>query len=69
MRLSKPPGQLGHAVAGPVAQFGQHVGQIGAQVDVQSAAGFDDGDNGCHFGTELRAAQMQPIFAFMNNYS
>jgi len=26
-------GQLGGAIGGPIAQFGQHVSQIGAQVD------------------------------------
>ena len=42
-------GQLGDAVDGPVAQFGQDVEEIGAQVDVQTAAGFHDGGDGRNF--------------------
>jgi len=36
-------GQLGDALDRPVAQFGQDVEEIGAQVDVQTTAGFHDG--------------------------
>ena len=61
--------EFGDAIDGPVAEFGEDVTEIGVQIDVESAAGFDEGGDGGDFGTGLLAAQMQPVFAVMASLS
>ena len=68
-RLPSGWGEFGNAVNGPVTEFGEDIAEIGAQVDVQAAAGFDEGGDGGDFGTGLLAAQMQPVFAVMASLS
>ena len=55
--------ELGDAIDGPVAEFGEDICEIGEQIDVQAAAGLDEGGDGRDFGTGLLAAQMEPVFA------
>ena len=54
--------QFGHAVDRPCAELGEDVIEVGAQIDLQAAAGFDDGSNGGDLGSGLLAANVQPIF-------
>ncbi len=62
-RLPDGGRELGDAIAGPVAEFGEDVTEIGVHIEVEPAAGFDEGGDGRDFGTGLLAAQMQPVFA------
>ena len=64
--LSSFPGagrQLAHAVDRPLAQLGKHVAKVGAEIDVEPAAGFYDRSNRGDLRPGLWAADMQPVFA------
>ena len=59
--------QFGHAVDGPLAQSGEHVVEMLAQMNVQASAGLDDRGDGRHLGAGLFAADMQPVFPAQHN--
>jgi len=61
--------QFRHAVDRPLAEFGEDVVEVLAQIDLQAAAGFHDGSNGGDFRSGLLAANMEPIFLFMTSLS
>ena len=61
-RPSKPLASTRHAVDGPLPQFGQHVPQMAAQVDVQTPAGLDNGSDGGNFWGRLADCQCAATF-------
>jgi hypothetical protein len=65
---SRGPGhwrEFRQAVNRDVGQSGQDSGEIVANPDLKAAAGFDDGDDGCHLRPSLRTAQVYPILPVM----
>jgi len=52
-----------------VGKSGKHRSQVIADGDIDSAAGFDDRENGGDFGSGLLAADVDPVFATKRNRS
>jgi len=66
LRLRRFPGrggQFGDPVDGPIAQLGQDVIEVLAQIDVHATAGLHDRGDGGDFRSGLLTAQVQPVFA------
>ena len=53
--------ELGKAVHGRVGEAGEDGGQVIAYGDVDPSAGFDDGEHGGDFGSDLLAADVDPV--------
>ena len=65
LRLRRFPSrgcQFGDLGDGPIAQLGQDVIEVLAQINVQATAGFDDRGNGGDFRSGLLTANVQPVF-------
>ena len=54
---------MGQAMHRRVGKSGKHRSQVIADGDIDSAAGFDDRENGGDFGSGLLAANVDPVFA------
>jgi len=57
--------QFGDSGDGPIAQLGQDVIEVLAQINVQATAGLHDRGDGGDFRSGLLTANVQPIFAVM----
>src|SRR5581483_4406291 len=55
--------QFAHPVDGPLAEFGKHVAEVVAQIDIQATAGFHNGSDGGNLRSGSRTSNVQPIFA------
>ena len=60
---------MGQAMHGRVGESGKHSGQVIADWGIDSAAGFDDRENGGDFGSGLLAANVDPVFTTKRNRS
>ena len=59
--------EFSHSVDGPGSEFGQDVAQVFAELDVQTSAGFHNGNDGSDLGTGRFVAQVKPVFASKGN--
>jgi hypothetical protein len=55
--------KVSDALDGQMSKSWQHIGQIFADRNFESAAAFDNGENGGHARAALGAADVDPVFS------
>ena len=61
--------QFGDAADRQIGETRQDRAEIIADGDLQAAAGFDDGEDGCDARTGFLASEVDPVFAIMQIFA